>query len=89
VDPDDGGDDGQAHGWHAFTLGAHHGLFCVGCCWALMLLMFAFGAGNLGGMLALAVVMAIEKNLPWGERLRAPLGIALLTWAAIVVATHA
>lgn len=80
---------GHAHGWHAFTLGAHHGLFCVGCCWALMLLMFAFGAGSLGWMLALAVVMAIEKNFPWGERLRAPLGLALLAWAAIVVAAHA
>ena len=44
----------------------HHGLFCVGCCWALMLLMFAFGAGSLGWMLLLAAVMAIEKNVPLG-----------------------
>jgi len=38
--------------------------FCVGCCWALMLLMFALGTGNLGWMLALAVVMAAEKAAP-------------------------
>jgi predicted metal-binding membrane protein len=37
----------------AFRLGAHHGLFCVGCCWSLMLLMFAVRAGNLGWMLVL------------------------------------
>lgn len=77
---------GRSQGWQAFTLGAHHGLFCVGCCWALMLLMFAVGAGSLGWMLVLAVVMAVEKNLPWGRRLSAPLGVALLAWAAVLVA---
>jgi predicted metal-binding membrane protein len=80
---------GVAPGRHAFALGAHHGLFCVGCCWALMLLMFAFGMGSLGWMLLLAAAMAVEKNMPWGRRLSAPLGIALLAWAAVLVATHA
>src|SRR5205085_364555 len=80
---------GRAPRWQAFRLGAAHGLFCVGCCWALMLLMFAFGMGSLGWMLLLAAVMAIEKNLPWGRRLSAPLGIALLAWAAFVVVAHA
>jgi len=80
---------GHAHGRQAFTLGARHGLFCVGCCWALMLLMFAFGAGSLGWMLLLAAVMAIEKNVRWGRRLSTPLGVALLSWAALVVASHA
>ena len=36
------------------ALGLSHGLFCVGCCWALMLLMFVVGMGNLGWMLVLA-----------------------------------
>ncbi|RQO43129.1 hypothetical protein DBV14_26395 [Variovorax sp. KBW07] len=79
---------GRAQARHAFALGAHHGLFCVGCCWALMLLMFALGTGSLGWMLLLAAVMAIEKNVPWGRGLSAPLGFALLGWAAFVVATH-
>jgi predicted metal-binding membrane protein len=43
-----------------------------------MLLMFVVGMGSLGWMLALGAVMAVEKNLPWGRRLSAPLGIALL-----------
>lgn len=80
---------GRAPARDAFLLGAHHGLFCVGCCWALMLLMFAFGAGSLGWMLALAAVMAIEKNMPWGRRLSAPLGIALLAWSAAIVLERA
>jgi predicted metal-binding membrane protein len=65
----------------AFRLGAHHGLFCLGCCWSLMLLMFAVGLGNLGWMLALAAVMGVEKNIPWGRRLSAPLGVFLLGWS--------
>jgi predicted metal-binding membrane protein len=80
---------GRAQGRAAFALGLHHGVFCVGCCWALMLLMFAVGAGSLGWMLALAAVMAIEKNARWGRLLGKPLGVALLAWAAALVAAHA
>jgi predicted metal-binding membrane protein len=53
-----------------------------------MLLMFAVGTGSLGWMLLLAAVMAIEKNVRWGHRLSTPLGVALLAWALILVATH-
>ena len=70
---------------HAFRLGVHHGLFCVGCCWLLMLLMFAVGIGNLGWMLTLGAVMALEKNVRWGKRISAPLGIVLIG-AGIAVA---
>lgn len=62
----------------ALRLGLHHGVFCIGCCWSLMLLMFAVGAGSVLWMLALAMVMATEKNLPWGRRLSAPFGVLLL-----------
>jgi len=65
-------------------IGIEHGLFCVGCCWSLMLLMFIVGTGSLAWMLLLGAVMAVEKNLPWGRRLSAPLG-ALLLLAAITV----
>jgi predicted metal-binding membrane protein len=77
------------HGQHpareAWRLGIDHGLFCVGCCWALMLLMFVVGTGNIGWMLVLAAVMAAEKNLSWGRRLRTPLGVGLIGWAGAVV----
>jgi predicted metal-binding membrane protein len=75
---------GRAPRRDAFVLGAHHGLFCVGCCWALMLLMFLVGAGSLGWMLVLAALMAIEKNFAWGRHLSAPLGLALLAWGALL-----
>ncbi|MCZ6474348.1 MAG: DUF2182 domain-containing protein [SAR324 cluster bacterium] len=76
---------GSRERWNAFALGMQHGLFCVGCCWALMLLMFGVGIGNVGWMLGLGAVMAIEKNLPWGRRLAAPLGIALIVWGLAIV----
>ena len=79
---------GRRPKWNAFLLGGHHGAFCVGCCWAIMLLMFVVGTGNVGYMLVLGAIMALEKNAPWGRRLSHPLGFALLSWAAIVTAVN-
>jgi predicted metal-binding membrane protein len=76
---------GVAPGRESLRLGFDHGLFCVGCCWALMLLMFVVGTGSIGWMLALAGAMAAEKNLPGGRRLSAPLGVGLLVASAAVV----
>jgi predicted metal-binding membrane protein len=76
---------GRHDRWQAFRLGIDHGLFCVGCCWALMLLMFVVGMANLAWMLALGIVMAVEKNTRWGRRLSAPLGVALLAWGAVTL----
>lgn len=75
---------GRREGRGAFRLGVQHGLFCVGCCWSLMLLMFALASGSIAWMLALGAVMAIEKNVSWGRRLSAPLGVALLGASALV-----
>jgi predicted metal-binding membrane protein len=69
---------------NALRLGMHHGLFCVGCCWTLMLLMFTVGVGNFGWMLVLGAIMAMEKNLPWGRRISAPLGAILVTWGLVL-----
>ena len=80
---------GRAPSREAWRLGLDHGLFCIGCCWALMLIMFVVGTGNLGWMLVLAAVMAAEKNLSWGRRLRTPLGLGLIAWSAGIVALHA
>jgi predicted metal-binding membrane protein len=76
---------GRNESAQSLRIGVEHGLFCVGCCWSLMALMFLVGTGNLIWMLLLGAVMALEKNLPWGHRLSAPLGWILLT-AAVAVA---
>ena len=79
---------GRAPAREAWGLGFAHGLFCVGCCWALMLLMFVVGTGNVGWMLALGLIMAAEKNFPWGRMLSVPVGVGLVVWGAALVAVH-
>ena len=79
---------GRAERRNAFWLGIHHGVFCVGCCWALMLLMFGVGVGNVAWMLGLGALMAAEKNLPWGRKLTAPLGVALIGLGGLLLITN-
>ncbi|QDZ40432.1 DUF2182 domain-containing protein [Euhalothece natronophila Z-M001] len=74
--------------YQAWWLGVSHGIFCVGCCWALMLLMFVMGMGNFGWMLLLTGAMVIEKNFSWGQRLRAPLGVTFLIGTLIVLVVN-
>jgi predicted metal-binding membrane protein len=71
--------------WAAWLLGARHGLSCLGCCWALMLVMFATGVGSLAWMLALTGVMVIEKTTRRGRRLVPAVGAALLIWGALML----
>jgi predicted metal-binding membrane protein len=75
---------GRRQRWQAFRLGWASGVFCVGCCWALMLLMLLTSVSHLAWMLVLAVVMAVEKNVRWGRRLSAPLGVGLMVCAAVI-----
>jgi predicted metal-binding membrane protein len=66
----------------AFRMGVDHGVYCVGCCWALMVLLFAGGVMNLAVIAALTVFVAFEKLVPlgvWGPRVT---GAALLIAAA-------
>ncbi len=69
----------------AFRLGVVHGAYCLGCCWALMLLLFAAGIMNLVWIAGLAVLVLLEKLSPFGANL-APLSAALLIGAGLYVA---
>lgn len=68
-------------------LGLGHGLFCLGCCWALMLASFALGTMHLGWMAALTAVMALEQVAPWGAALGRAFGaglVALGVWRLVL-----
>ena len=69
----------------AFRLGVGHGLFCLGCCWALMLVMFAAGVAVLWWMAALTALMVYEKAGRHGERLKPIAGAVLLGLAGLMV----
>jgi predicted metal-binding membrane protein len=64
-------------GFGAVRMGLEHGAYCVGCCWALMLLLFAGGVMNVGVIVALTAFVAFEKLVPLG-RLGAPISGALM-----------
>ena len=64
--------------WGAFVMGLRHGLYCVGCCWALMTLLFVGGVMNLYWIAALSLVVAVEKLTTYGERLGLLLGNVLI-----------
>jgi predicted metal-binding membrane protein len=70
----------------AFSAGLEHGAVCLGCCWALMLVLLAVGAGSLLWMAAVAVAIIAEKVAPAGARASAPIALALLgaaLWIAL------
>jgi len=67
----------QGRGWrNAFELGAHHGAFCVACCWALMVMQLVLGVMNLYVMMGVALVIAIEKLARQGPMLARIVGMA-------------
>ncbi len=78
------------HGWRegrvgAFRMGVEHGAYCVGCCWGLMLALFALGVMSLFWMAVVAVAILVEKVTPQGERLARLFAVALVAlgiWVA-------
>ncbi|HEY7305519.1 MAG TPA: DUF2182 domain-containing protein [Bryobacteraceae bacterium] len=70
----------------AFSMGLRHGLFCVGCCWALMALLFAAGVMNLLWVAAIAIFVLVEKVLPWGPLVGRVTGGLLFAWGAYLLA---
>jgi predicted metal-binding membrane protein len=70
----------------AWQLGLRHGGYCLGCCWALMLVMFGVGVGSLAGMTALTGAMVIEKTIPGGKRMSPVIGIILLLFGVLWLA---
>jgi predicted metal-binding membrane protein len=70
----------------ALQMGARHGAWCVGCCWALMAALFALGVMSLAWMAFIAALIALEKTLPWGRAVTWTTAAALLLLAVAVLA---
>ena len=69
----------------AFRLGAHHGAYCLGCCWALMGVLFVVGVMNLLWVALLGAIVLLEKIGPGGPHVSRAGGVAMLL-AGIAVA---
>jgi predicted metal-binding membrane protein len=70
---------GWRQGWSgAVRMGFEHGAFCIGCCWGLMLILFALGVMSIVWMLVVAGLIFAEKLLPFGERLSRVFAVAFV-----------
>lgn len=69
-----------------FRTGISHGLYCFGCCWALMAVLFVVGLMNLTWMAAITAVFLAEKNWKYGARLTKLVGIAVIVFGLVVLA---
>jgi predicted metal-binding membrane protein len=70
----------------ALQMGAKHGAWCVGCCWALMAALFALGVMSIAWMAFVAALIAAEKTLPWGRAVTWGTAAILLVLGALLVA---
>jgi predicted metal-binding membrane protein len=77
-------------GWRAgllggWRMGAAHGLYCIGCYWLLMLLLFVAGVTNLAALVCLAGLVLAEKLLPSGSVVACVSGLALVAWGTLLL----
>jgi len=70
----------------AFVMGFRHGLYCLGCCWALMALLFVAGVMNLLWVAAIAVVVLVEKVVPRGDLVGRLAGVVFVAAGGLLVA---
>jgi len=69
----------------ALSMGLHHGAYCVGCCWALMALLFVMGVMNLLGVAVLALLVLVEKATPAGALISRLVGIGLVVAGIVTI----
>jgi predicted metal-binding membrane protein len=66
----------------SIALGARHGAYCIGCCWALMALLFVGGVMNILWIAALAILVLVEKVIPAGRQISGIVGAGLIACGA-------
>ncbi len=70
----------------AMRQGIRYGLSCLGCCWAMMCLLFVVGEMNMVWIAVIAVWVLAEKTLPWGVRLARVTAVGLIGWGSVAIA---
>jgi predicted metal-binding membrane protein len=78
-------------GWHkgsagALRMGGEHGAYCVGCCWGLMLILFALGVMSLVWMAVIAAVIFVQKVIPRADALSVPFAVVFVAFGIWVAA---
>jgi predicted metal-binding membrane protein len=65
-------------------IGMSNGLFCIGCCWVLMLLLFVNGVMNLLWVLVITIAVLAEKVFPYGNIVSKIFGVTLISWGSLI-----
>jgi len=71
--------------WGILMMGLRHGIFCTGCCWLIMALLFVAGVMNLFWITVISAYVLAEKVLPGGHKLSRAIGVLMIGWGAWVV----
>ena len=76
--------------WHdglggALRMGVEHGLYCLGCCWLLCVILFPLGIMNVAAMAAITLLIFAEKSFPWGERVARISSAVLVAYGVAVL----
>ena len=71
----------------AVRLGAVHGLYCLGCCWLIMALLFVGGVMNLAWVGLLALLVLVEKVAPFGRQVGVVVGVLAIAAGALLIAS--
>jgi predicted metal-binding membrane protein len=69
----------------SLRLGLHHGLYCLGCCWPLMLVLFVTGVMNLLWVAILSALVLAEKLMPRWLLFSRLAGVAILAWGTVLL----
>jgi predicted metal-binding membrane protein len=69
----------------AFEMGLLYGLYCLGCCWLLFVMLFPLGITNVGAMAAVTLIIFAEKTLPWPRLAPYAAAVALVLYGALVI----
>jgi predicted metal-binding membrane protein len=80
------GDDQKRSPSAAVRAGLTYGVSCLGCCWALMCLLFVVGVMNTFWIAAITLLVIAEKTLPWGLRIARVTSIGLIGWGSVALA---
>jgi predicted metal-binding membrane protein len=69
----------------AVRMGVEHGLYCLGCCWFLFVILFPLGMMNIAILALVTLLIFAEKSLPGGRRISQVAAIALLAYGTLIL----
>jgi predicted metal-binding membrane protein len=71
--------------WGSFRMGLEHGLYCLGCCWLLFIILFPLGMMNVAAMAVITLLIFAEKSLALGQQIAKIAGVVLIVYGTLVV----